>query len=173
MIVKLNLKSMKEESGKRSAFDETEQWGHVKHKGRSLPLARDVRLRGEAAYKSASVHVDVRLTTEIELECSRCLKPLPVPVNLDDSIDLYEEPEGGFNGAPIEGFAYEHGTEMLDLTPYFARLVDSSLETKPLCRPDCKGLCPECGTDLNFSDCGCSEKRSVDPRLEKLKELLT
>jgi uncharacterized protein len=42
---------------------------------------------------------------------------------------------------------------------------------KPLCRPDCAGLCPECGANLNLTRCGC-EHRWIDPRMAALQELL-
>lgn len=43
-------------------------------------------------------------------------------------------------------------------------------ETKLLCKPDCKGLCPQCGKDLNDGSCGCTKK--PDPRLAVLGQLL-
>ena len=46
------------------------------------------------------------------------------------------------------------------------------LPLKPLCRPDCLGLCPRCGTNLNASNCACAEERTEDPRLRVLKNLL-
>jgi uncharacterized protein len=45
-----------------------------------------------------------------------------------------------------------------------------AIPMKPLCREDCRGLCPECGADWNAGDCAC-EKTKVDPRLEVLKGL--
>lgn len=45
------------------------------------------------------------------------------------------------------------------------------LPSKILCNDDCKGLCPSCGTNLNKNECNCLSSK-IDPRLEKLKELL-
>ena len=45
------------------------------------------------------------------------------------------------------------------------------LPQKNLCREDCRGLCPDCGQNLNAGSCACSGK-SVDPRLEILKQLM-
>ena len=45
------------------------------------------------------------------------------------------------------------------------------LPTKVLCKDDCRGLCPDCGKDLNLGDCGC-QKKEVDPRLAALADLL-
>ena len=45
-----------------------------------------------------------------------------------------------------------------------------ALPMKPLCKPDCKGLCPSCGKDLNLGACGCTHE-TIDPRWEALKAL--
>ena len=42
---------------------------------------------------------------------------------------------------------------------------------KPLCRPDCRGLCPHCGCDLNIEQCDCKDEQ-LDPRLAVLGDLL-
>jgi uncharacterized protein len=46
-----------------------------------------------------------------------------------------------------------------------------SLPTKLLCKDDCRGLCPDCGKNLNTGDCNCT-KTEIDPRLAALAELL-
>jgi len=47
-----------------------------------------------------------------------------------------------------------------------------ALPMKPLCAESCRGLCPECGANLNRANCGCDPKWVVDPRLAPLKALL-
>jgi uncharacterized protein len=137
-----------------------------------LPFRRDVSLKGRAFYRSGIVYLTAKLTTEVEVECSRCLAPLAAPVRLEVSLEFHEEPESGLKGAPLEGFHYPQSAEELELLPYLEKLISSSLESKPLCRPDCQGLCPSCGHDLNRGPCGCVESQPADPRLEVLKELL-
>ena len=46
-----------------------------------------------------------------------------------------------------------------------------NLDSKLLCKPDCKGLCSRCGKNLNDGPCGC--QKEIDPRLAALKQLLT
>ena len=46
-----------------------------------------------------------------------------------------------------------------------------ALPMKPLCREDCRGLCAECGANLNLTTCGCA-RRWEDPRLAGLRALL-
>lgn len=62
------------------------------------------------------------------------------------------------------------GSSMLDLDALIWEDVILSLPMQWLCKPDCKGLCPMCGADLNRSECGC--KRPGDPRFDILEKLL-
>jgi uncharacterized protein len=60
----------------------------------------------------------------------------------------------------------------IDLKSLLSEQVYLGLPLKPLCRPDCLGLCPRCGTNLNVGSCACAEQRTEDPRLQVLKNLL-
>ena len=59
----------------------------------------------------------------------------------------------------------------LDVDEFVYSEVILDLPSKHLCEPDCKGICPNCGKNLNKGECGC-ETHEVDPRLAKLMELL-
>ena len=59
----------------------------------------------------------------------------------------------------------------IDLDPIVREQVLLALPVTVLCREDCKGLCPTCGQDLNEKDCGHSEKKEIDVRLAKLKDI--
>jgi uncharacterized protein len=60
---------------------------------------------------------------------------------------------------------------MLDLTEAVRQYREASREMQPLCRPDCKGLCPRCGRDLNEGECNC-DSTIIDSRLVGLAALL-
>jgi uncharacterized protein len=62
------------------------------------------------------------------------------------------------------------GDEM-DLSDLVKEQIILNLPMKPLCNNSCKGICLQCGADLNSVNCSCSE-RGIDPRLEVLKKLL-
>jgi uncharacterized protein len=108
------------------------------------------------------------LSVNVELECGRCLNPTlqALEIEMDERFVLspqdVSEEEGTF---PIG--ADHH----LDLRPALRDLVIVSTPMHILCRPDCPGLCPVCGEDLNEGPCGC-EPDDVDPRLAALKALL-
>ena len=61
--------------------------------------------------------------------------------------------------------------EQIDLDELFRADILLELPTKYLCNPGCKGICPQCGQNLNQRDCGCN-MHQVDPRLEVLKKLI-
>jgi uncharacterized protein len=116
-----------------------------------------------------------RVTGELELACSRCLEPYRVPVSTP--FDLLFVPHcenAGEEEQEIEeddlGTAY-YRDETIDLGQLIREQFSLSLPMKPLCREDCRGLCPQCGANLNFSACGCDTRWS-DPRLGGLRSLL-
>ena len=171
--MKLDLKAMRKHPRSPFDFEATESWERLSHRGRTLHYTRDVSVSGEATLRNDTIYVWVEIDTTLAVECSRCLTPMPTSVQLDEHFKLYAEPEGGFDGLPIEGFGYPNNADEVELRAYVERLIDSSIATKPLCKDDCQGICPDCGQDLNVETCDCAEGRAADPRLEKLKELLT
>lgn len=122
---------------------------------------------------------------EVVVACSRCVGPVRIPIEeklrvtfmprheLPDD-DVAEEPEGAQDG---EG--RELAEEDLDLFPYDGDAIDLepllreqfvlAVPFAPLCREDCKGLCPQCGIDRNTGTCSCEPP--IDPRLAALKGL--
>ena len=60
---------------------------------------------------------------------------------------------------------------ILDLTETLRQYAVMAGISPGLCRPDCKGLCPVCGSNLNLGDCGC-DTSTTDPRLAVLADLL-
>jgi uncharacterized protein len=115
-----------------------------------------------------------KVTSVLDLQCSRCLKgfrrPLDIPVNVvyHPVEEIAEERHGLKDDEMDMGF---YRGEEIDLQELVREQVLLNMQMKPLCDEDCKGICPNCGADLNAGSCGC-ETRKIDPRLEVLKKLL-
>lgn len=132
------------------------------------PAGEGIRVTGRlSAAGTGRYYFSGRLSGESQQECRRCLTPVTAPVQAevhvlfatpggedDDDPDVY--PVGGAQG------------DVIDLRP--AVREQWLLEVPPFvqCRPDCKGLCPKCGADLNSGACSCAS--DVDPRWDALRK---
>src|SRR2546426_11270149 len=120
----------------------------------------------------ADVLVQGQLTATVPQTCGRCLASFPA--RLDANIDVRLMPR------PATGDAIELGRDDLDVDFYvddqldLNRVVETettlALPMKPLCRDDCRGLCPACGGNRNLVACACPD-RAPDPRLAALRDL--
>jgi uncharacterized protein len=135
----------------------------------------DVNLDFDVDKQDTNVKLTGRLEATLEIPCSRCAESMTVPV--ETTFDLQYVPSSSNQGNPEQevteedlGVAYLEG-EVIDLGELVREQFYLTLPMKPLCRSDCAGLCPECGTNLNVARCDC-EHRWVDPRMAALQELL-
>lgn len=132
-------------------------------------LVMDVRRQGDT----------YRVTGEIDgtlrLECGRCLEPFDTPVNAAFELRYVPATENAGEGEHEVGdddltTAY-YRDHTIDLEEMMREQFQLALPMKPLCRPDCRGLCAQCGTNLNRGTCDCHPHWD-DPRLAPLKGLL-
>ena len=108
-----------------------------------------------------------RCVGEVRLELDERLRvtflpPDEMPTDDDDSEEGAEVAAGDLDVFPFDG-------ETLDLEPLLREQFVLAVPFAPLCREDCKGLCPQCGIDLNSGTCAC--EKPIDPRLAALKGL--
>lgn len=108
-----------------------------------------------------------RLHSQVQLECARCLETFSQP------LDFHLEAQFGLPPIKPQGETiFPIGVKgILDLTEALREHILLDLPMRPLCRPDCRGLCVECGANLNDGPCDCVEE-TIDPRLVGLKDLL-
>ena len=109
-----------------------------------VPTGADLALRLRMESVTEGVLVSARVQAPLTGECGRCLRPI------SDSVDVTFQ----------ELYAYEHSTtdetadedevgrmqgDLIDLEPEVRDAIVLALPTNPVCRPDCPGLCPDCG----------------------------
>ena len=120
------------------------------------------------ANAGGGVQVEGLLDARVRLVCRRCLTEreercrVPLRFILEPGLEAGSEDEGVFSLRP-EG-------DLVDLGPIIREELLLAVPEYPQCRPDCKGLCPHCGIDLNQGTCDC-EAVEVDPRWEALRKL--
>lgn len=134
-----------------------------------------LRLAGEISRIEGGYVLAARLAYDGQLECSRCLTAYPFREDQEFSLALYPRPRPQQPGADVELERADLDTQYFDqpvieLSPIAEERVQMALPMKPLCRPDCRGLCATCGQDLNLGACACA-RETVDPRWEALRAL--
>jgi uncharacterized protein len=136
-----------------------------------VELAMDVEKAGVDAFR-----VTGRVRTRLELACSRCLEPFEVPVDAAFELRYVPQAENAGEGEreieedDLTTAYYREG--LLDVLDLLREQFQLALPMKPLCSEACRGLCPQCGVNLNRTECDCAPAWE-DPRLAPLKSLLT
>ncbi|HKQ72808.1 MAG TPA: DUF177 domain-containing protein [Blastocatellia bacterium] len=129
--------------------------------GRATRAGMDIRLRG-----------DVKAL--IATPCARCLNEVTIPVEIP--FDLFYAPadpgadlggERDLLNRDLDFAVFEN--DQIDLDGMVLEQLELEMPSRVLCREDCRGLCPQCGADLNLEPCGC--KTQIDPRWQVLADL--
>lgn len=132
------------------------------------PFCTPVTVKGVAENRAEIVSLNMECSFEMQLHCDRCLKQFERKFHYCFSHTLVRELST--ENDDMDDYIVVEDNR-LDVDELVLSDILLSLPTKILCDEDCKGLCPSCGKDLNISSCEC-KKKQVDPRLEKLGELL-
>ncbi len=123
-----------------------------------------VSVTGEIVCRSDVLELSAHVEGEAKTNCARCLKELTIPLSFDFTETLCQDSEEIDDKDSVIVFS---GTTV-DLSEIVISNLLLNLSYKYLCRDDCRGLCPQCGKDLNEGGCNC-EHDEIDPRWEKLK----
>ncbi len=160
-------------------------------------ITSSVHLTADLTKSGAKFLLKGRLTATLDLACSRCLEMFEVPVDATLDLTFVpatitdapkpvvesaapvrqkKAPRHGHEDVELDGS--EVAADDLGLSEYSGDGIDLglmmreqfylALPMKPLCRPDCKGLCPVCGKNRNRETCSC-ESTWIDPRFEVLR----
>lgn len=124
----------------------------------------EAEFTGEAQYTAGLVEVIGEIRFQAKMACGRCVQQFQ---------ETFQLP---FHERFVHERDYEMGEddeihriseESFDLAQYAKEEIFLAIPYVPLCRDDCQGLCPTCGTNLNEQQCGCTTER-IDPRLADL-----
>lgn len=132
-----------------------------------VPEGSDVEL--EVRFESVHEGILVTGTANVEVtgECGRCLEPLRFDRDVEIQELFFYSDSASLSGEDEEQYRVEN--DAVDLEPVLRDAVVTSLPFQPVCRPDCKGLCSECGVQLN--DHPGHRHEVVDPRWSALAGL--
>ena len=139
-----------------------------------IQLIAPIAVNGKVRLAGNEVFVNGHVETRAQVECDRCLKPVELPVSADFDLEYITGAE--YESSSVAALSDEQLTVSvfdgvaIDVDEIVKEQILLAVPARTLCREDCKGMCPECGIDLNSGQCNCSEEE-VDPRWAALKSL--
>lgn len=143
-------------------FEVTSQLSTIERDELKISLNSPLNIKGKAYYDEEVVTLVGTITTNIKMQCARCLAEVDYPITVDFE-DIFSKHEEEDNYLISE-------EETIDLINMVTDNLILSIPVKVNCTENCKGLCPQCGKNLNKGLCNCTSD-NIDPRLEVLKNL--
>ena len=133
--------------------------------GLDIVFTTPFKLKGTVKNIAGTLYLELNADVSFETQCARCLDT----VSENMSFEIYEV----FSKTPSENddevTVLESGN--IDLDDVVENAFVGMLPINYVCSEDCKGLCPECGCNLNYETCSC-DTDNIDPRLAVLKNFL-
>jgi uncharacterized protein len=114
-------------------------------------VAEDVKVEVHAETLKNAIELGAQVSARVRIECSRCLESFVLPLQTRFDVEV-----------PLQ-------QAFIDISEETRQALMLALPPKPLCRPECMGLCPKCGKNLNRKLCDCPTDKPSTP-FEKLKE---
>ena len=137
-----------------------------------LPDPSDLEAHLDVSGAGAGLGLRLRFAADLRGPCQRCLADAVVHVDVDardfqtTGRDNVDEPDPDLDCEYLGGPSRQD----LDVAAWARDCVVEAVPMSILCRADCRGICPTCGTDLNGGECDCADD-SLDPRWAALGEL--
>ena len=135
--------------------------------GVSYPVSEAVIAEGTVRNTAGVLVMKGTVRTRIHGVCDRCAgefqRDVSFPIDAVLVTELSSEEDEDENIFPLVG-------DSADLEEIVRTVFVLNLDSKLLCREDCKGICPRCGKNLNLGKCDC--RKEPDPRLAALAQLL-
>jgi uncharacterized protein len=148
--------------------------GSIDYQTTEIKQIEPLEVTATAELLEGTIRITGEIETKVEMVCARCLEPVVDEVHR--SLDLFYSPlpqgerpeEAQLKEGDAEiGFYQGEGLFLADV---LREQVLLALPMKVICRSDCRGLCSNCGANLNHEECRC-ETHPTDPRLAPLARL--
>lgn len=156
----LSTPSVKEDFSVPLAFDA------IQFMGSTYPVLdkQEVLIQAENTGKN-KLHLQIETKLTLVLSCNRCLDEVPweCQIQLEKDYDKSDKNDEWNQESFIEG-------NNLDVERLISSELLPKIPMKVLCKENCKGICPVCGTNRNKKDCGCDQS-VPDPRMAAIQDI--
>lgn len=162
--VKINIASVIRNDGASKQFSGNVELGNVSFMGSTLDFRSPIEVSGTVRNVGGTLEVSGCINGEYFTECSRC----GAEVREELYAELFESIDDDFQDLDEECIVITGN--IMDISGSVEASIFGNIPMQFLCREDCKGLCPKCGTDLNKNECNC-EEAEYDPRFAIFRNL--
>ena len=162
--MKINIASVLRNDGASKNISGNVELGTIDYMGSTLQFSKPVSVEGRVYSIGGALEVSAKITGEYSTECSRCSQPITKEL----SGELFESLDSDFSDIDEECISVSGN--VIDISGSIEACIFDSIPLQPLCKDDCKGLCPVCGIDLNKNECNC-ETKVYDPRFAIFRNL--
>jgi uncharacterized protein len=165
--MKLNLVEVLRETGNREDVRGELKIDNISYRGEEFRFITSPYFDGYVYNNGQSLTLKGQVSMKLEVNCARCMKSIERDFEFELEETLVREDK---NPDP-DGDEIVFSGEEIDIADIVIDGFYVNVPGKFLCKEDCKGLCPECGADLNEGECGC-DTETIDPRWEALKKIM-
>lgn len=166
--MKVGLKEIKEFPAKVSIFEEKEDVGFAIE---GLTIVDGVNVTLSIQQTETEYYIQGYCSAQVELTCARCLEPARERIRGELEMIAIREGGSAERFAGVEDVAQLDDREELEFSEQVRQVLFAEMPLKPLCDPDCLGLCPSCGENRNTTPCNCLREKT-DSRWDALKGLI-
>ncbi|MTI69959.1 MAG: DUF177 domain-containing protein [Firmicutes bacterium] len=163
----INLSKLLDGTENVVEIDDVFDLRHLKIRGKKIKFHKPLALKGGIYKTDDGIFINLDISYEYTDVCDRCLEEFTNKQTSVLSGKIIEKAEDDSK----EEITIYLDKGKINLEKAIKKVLVLDFPMKSLCNSDCKGLCPKCGINLNEEQCEC-DTTDVDPRLEKLKELL-
>lgn len=169
MIIDLNVLR-----GHSKNFDVSFGPDEIKLEIDGVRMSTPATMSAEIACDDVRTHVTGKILAEFEIDCTRCLEAVSVPMQFDFDVEFVDAEHfvsSGEHEIDTKDLSADAlAGEQFDLNELAREQILLNLPEQVFCKEDCKGLCGICGTNRNLGDCNCTDAE-IDPRWSVLKDL--
>ncbi len=165
-MIKFNVADIKKKLMAETSFQMELKPDELELSPEDLPIIGKISVKGDLENAGDVLLMKAHLQARVRRVCSRCLKEFEAQTEAQVEERYFPL---GTSDLPEDALTYKF--DIVDITEALREGLILTEPVKPLCKPDCNGLCPICGADRNVVDCHC-DTGIIDPRLQKLAELL-
>jgi len=137
----------------------------------SYVLEEPITFKGALQNNKGTLELTGLISLEYDSPCYRCLNNIHSSMEIPVREDILSAVEVTAAEVADKDDVFTYDGDYLNLDRILLDYIVLNMPMKMICKDDCKGLCPECGSNLNDTKCVCKGEEDINPKMDILKKL--